>query len=458
MKDLNNIQTFYFVGIGGIGMSALARYFKMQGNAVFGYDKTSTELTDELIAEGIPVTFIDEISEIPQEVVSQAVPTNRQENVLIVYTPAVPKNNKIFNYFLSEGFVIVKRAELLGEISKNTLCLAVAGTHGKTTTSAILGHLLAECDMPVTAFLGGIAENYNSNFIYKGSGITVVEADEFDRSFLRLQPNIACITSMDADHLDIYGDASEIENAFTSFAELVEKKTNVLIKKDLPLEGMTVAVEETADYSAQNVKIENGAYHFDLKTPTETLENLIFNLPGRHNLTNAIMALGMAILAGSPMNCLPEALASFKGVKRRFSYKIKTEKLVLIDDYAHHPTELDALYQAVEEMYPDDHKQIVFQPHLFSRTRDFAAAFARSLSQFDEVVMLDIYPAREEPIEGITSKWLLDQVNVTKKRLVFKSALPEVLLKSNCRIKLLVGAGDIGAEVNRITQKLKYEA
>ncbi|WP_026452570.1 UDP-N-acetylmuramate--L-alanine ligase [Aequorivita capsosiphonis] len=458
MNNIKNIQTFYFIGIGGIGMSALARYFKMQGKAVFGYDKTSTDLTDALVSEGIPVTFTDEISEIQAEVVSNASPADRRENVLVVYTPAVPKNNKILNFFLSEDFTIVKRAELLGEVSKNTLCLAVAGTHGKTTTSAILGHLLAACNMPVTAFLGGIAENYNSNFIYKGSEITVVEADEFDRSFLQLRPDIACVTSMDADHLDIYGDISEIENAFISFADLVEKKENLFVKKDLPLNGLSVAVEETADYSAQNIRIDNGAYLFNLKTPSETFKNLTFNLPGHHNLTNAVMALGMAILAGSPRDMLPKALASFTGVRRRFSYKIKTEELVLIDDYAHHPTELDALYQAVEEMYPNDHKQIVFQPHLFSRTRDFAEAFAKSLSQFDEVVLLDIYPAREEPIEGITSQWLLNQVTVTKKRLVFKSALPEVLLESKCKVKLLVGAGDIGVEVNKITEKLKNEA
>ncbi len=432
-------------------MSALARYFKMQGKAVFGYDKTPTDLTDELVAEGIPVTFIDDISEIQKEVLSK-------ENVLGVYTPAIPKGNKILNYFFSEGFYIVKRAELLGEVSKNTLCLAVAGTHGKTTTSAILGHLLAECNMPVTAFLGGIAENYNSNFIYKGSEITVVEADEFDRSFLQLRPDIACITSMDADHLDIYGDALEIENAFRTFAQLVEKEENVFIKKNLHLDGMTVAIEEVADYEAQNVKIKDGAYLFDLKTPTGILENLSFNLPGRHNLTNAIMALGMAILAGSPTDCLPRALATFKGVKRRFSYKIKSEELVLIDDYAHHPTEIDALFQAVEEMYPNDRKQIVFQPHLFSRTRDFGEGFAKSLSQFDEVVLLDIYPAREEPIEGITSEWLLNQIDAQQKRVVFKSALPEILLQSKCRIKLLVGAGDIGAEVSKLTQKLKNEA
>ncbi len=431
-------------------MSALARYFKMQGKRVFGYDKTSTELTDELIAEGMNITFKDAVSEIPQEILNK-------ESVMVVYTPAVPKHNTILNHFFEDDFLIVKRAELLGEISKTTLCLAVAGTHGKTTTSAILGHLLAECNMPVTAFLGGIAENYNSNFIFKGNKITVVEADEFDRSCLQLRPNIACVTSMDSDHLDIYSDATDIENAFRTFLAFVKKDENIFIKKDLPLDGMTVAVEEAADYSAENVKIVDGAYNFDLKTPTDRLENLTFSLPGRHNLTNAIMALGMAILAGSPTDCLPQALANFKGVKRRFSYKIKTEKLVLIDDYAHHPTEINALFQAVDEMYPHDHKQIVFQPHLYSRTRDFGEDFAKSLSQFDEVVLLDIYPAREEPIEGITSKWLLEQITADKKRLVFKSALPEILLQSKCRIKLLVGAGDIGAEVNKLTKKLKDE-
>ncbi|WP_347374189.1 UDP-N-acetylmuramate--L-alanine ligase [Aequorivita sp. Q41] len=451
MKDLNQIQTFYFVGIGGIGMSALARYFNMQGKAVFGYDKTATDLTTELVSEGIAVIFSDEISEIPVAALSK-------ENVLVVYTPAIPKGNKILNYFFAEGFSTVKRAELLGEVSKKTLCLAVAGTHGKTTTSAILGHLLAACNMPVTAFLGGIAENYNSNFIYKGSEITVVEADEFDRSFLQLRPDIACVTSMDADHLDIYGDALEIENAFRTFAELVEKEENVFVKKDLPLNGMTVAIEAQADYEALNVKIKEGAYLFNLKTPNGILESLMFNLPGHHNLTNAIMALGMAILAGAPIDLLPQALATFKGVKRRFSYKIKTDRLVLIDDYAHHPTEIDALFQAVEEMYPDDEKQIVFQPHLFSRTKDFAEGFAKSLSQFDEVVLLDIYPAREEAIDGITSRWLLDKIDSNKKSLVAKAVLSEVLLKSKSRIKLLVGAGDIGAEVNKLTKILSDEA
>lgn len=451
MKSIVNIQTFYFVGIGGIGMSALARYFKLMGKEVFGYDKTPSEITGALISEGIPVGFVDEVSEIPGLV-------SKDNDVLVVYTPAIPKQNKLLQYFISEGFSIMKRAALLGEVTKNSKCLAVAGTHGKTTTSAILGHLLVECNMPVTAFLGGIAENYNSNLIYKGHEITVVEADEFDRSFLQLRPDIACITSMDSDHLDIYGDATTLEDAFSDFSELIPNKENFLFKKGLPLHGKTVAIAETADFEAQNVRIENGSYVFDLKTPKVTLKDLQFYLPGHHNLFNAVTALGMAILAGSPTDCLPKALLSFKGVQRRFTYKIKTESLVLIDDYAHHPTEIDALYQAVSEMYPKDRKLVVFQPHLFSRTRDFGNRFAESLSQFDEVILLEIYPAREEPIPGITSSWLLDKIENQNKKMVSKATLSMAMKESKCRIQLLVGAGNIGAEVNRITKLLKNEA
>ena len=450
MNNLDHIKTLYFIGIGGIGMSSLARYFKLQGKEVYGYDKTKTELTEELIKEGIPVVFSDEVSEIPSFICNK-------EELWVIYTPAVPKDNKILNYFRSENFTLMKRAALLGKVSENTLCLAVAGTHGKTTTSAILGHLLAACDMPVTAFLGGIAENYNSNLIYNGGEISVVEADEFDRSFLQLHPDIACITSMDADHLDIYGDVKHIEDAFYEFAALVKNKETLLFEKNLRLKGKSVSVDGQADYTAENIRIEANSYVFDLKTPELRIKNLKFHLPGHHNLINAVMALGMAILAGAPIEALPNALESFTGVKRRFTYKIKTEKLVLIDDYAHHPTEINALFQAVSEMYPQDKKQIVFQPHLFSRTRDFAEGFAESLSQFDEVILLDIYPAREEPMEGITSKWLLDKIVSPNKRLVLKTDLPELLLNSRARVKLLVGAGDIGAEVKGLTKILSHE-
>lgn len=449
MKPLENISSVYFIGIGGIGMSALARYVLLMGKKVYGYDKTPTSLTTELLAEGMIITFVDAISEIPFQL--------SKTNTLVVYTPAIPKETAILNYFISEGFEVIKRAKLLGEVTKNSLCLAVAGTHGKTTTSAILGHLMASCNMPVTAFLGGIAENYHSNFISRGTEITVVEADEFDRSFLQLQPDIACVTSMDADHLDIYGDASAIEDSFKEFSKLVPKKENLLFKKGLPLEGRTVAVEEPADFEAQNVRIENGAYVFNLKTPTETIYDLHFLLPGHHNLHNAITALGMAISAGTPTPGLPKALLSFKGVERRFSYKIRKQDLVLIDDYAHHPTEIDALFQAVTEMYPKSKKQIVFQPHLFSRTRDFGDAFAKSLSKFDEVLLLEIYPARELPIQGVDSQWLLQKISNPNKALIQKEEMTIRLKNSSCSIKLMVGAGDIGAEVANIVKKLEDE-
>ncbi len=453
MNVLQNIQQIYFIGIGGIGMSALARFANLKGLTVHGYDKTQTKLTDVLLSEGMKITFKDDVTAIKKEAFDVS-------ETLVIYTPAIPKSNNVFNWFKTNGFNLLKRAQFLGEITKDTTCLAVAGTHGKTTTSAILGHLMVACDMPVTAFLGGIAENYNSNFISKGTAITVVEADEFDRSFLTLSPDIACITSMDADHLDIYGNATAIENSFKEFANLVKDKKNLLHKSGLPLDGQTVAIEEPAAFEAQNVRIEQGGYVFDLKTPTITLKHLKFYTPGHHNLHNAVTALGMAILAGSPTDCLPSALASFKGVERRFSYKIRTEHLVLIDDYAHHPTELNALHQAVSEMYPDDKKVIVFQPHLFSRTRDFADGFAESLAQFDEVLVLAIYPAREESIEGVHSDWLVKLINEKRNtalklaKIVSKQHISEALKNSKCRIKLLVGAGDIGAEVASVTKVL----
>jgi len=431
-------------------MSALARYFKMQNKTVLGYDRVATPLTDALEQEGIAITFNDNVDALPKEI-------TEDKNVLVVYTPAITRENKILDYFFTRNFTVVKRAALLGQVSQNSFCLAVSGTHGKTTTSAILGHLLVASDMPVTVFLGGVSENYGSNFIYRGKDITVVEADEYDRSFLQLRPDVVCITSMDADHLDIYGDASELELAFRSFVALVDREEHILIKLGLDLPGKTVAIEKTADYEVQNLRVVDGIYRFDLKTPETIVEDITFNLPGRHNIVNAVMAFGMSRLAGAPIESLVTGLASFKGVDRRFTYKIRTASLVLIDDYAHHPTELAALHQAVAEMYPDDKSQIVFQPHLYSRTRDFGEAFAKSLSLFDEVVLLDIYPAREKPIPGITSDWLLDQIIATEKQLVSKENLADVMASSQSRVKLLVGAGDIGNEVGKIAKILGHE-
>jgi UDP-N-acetylmuramate--alanine ligase len=444
--DLNQIHNVYFVGIGGIGMSALARYFKFIGKNVAGYDRTPTHLTDELKAEGIAIHFEDKVELI-------ALPFLNRQNTLVVVTPAVPKEHMQWNYFLDNEFVVKKRAEVLGIITKDTYCFAVAGTHGKTTTSSILGHILYESGLDVTAFLGGIVENYNSNLIGSGKTVTVVEADEFDRSFLHLHPDIACITSMDADHLDIYGDTAAIEATFREFADKVQDKSHMFIVNGLPLEGVTVGVNE-GQFSATNIRIENGWYVFDVVTPYETIEGLRFALPGHHNLTNALLALAMAKTYGVSSEDIRKALESFKGVKRRFSYQIKKQGLVYIDDYAHHPTEINAVYQAVTELYPNEKVLAVFQPHLFSRTRDFADGFAKSLSAFENIVLLDIYPARELPMEGITSGWLLGKMENPNKKLVSKADLLPFLKMTDATVIVTIGAGDIGEMVPEIKKVL----
>ena len=444
--NLNQIHNVFFIGIGGIGMSALARYFKYIGKEVSGYDKTPTVLTNELIDSGINIHFEDSIDLIPKDYTP--------EDTLVIITPAVPKNHSQWNYFLNNNYQVKKRAEVLGIITKDTFCFAVAGTHGKTTTSSILGHILHQSGADVTAFVGGIVENYNSNLIGNGKTVTVVEADEFDRSFLHLHPDIACVTSMDADHLDIYGTSDAIKQSFTEFADKIKDKGKLFITKELPLEGVTVAVNEDAVYSAVNVRIDNGSYVFDIKTPSGILKDFRFGLPGRHNLMNALMAIAMALSFGTPTDAIAIALASFKGIRRRFSYQIRTENLVYIDDYAHHPTEIDAVHQAVRELYPGKKVLAVFQPHLFSRTKDFADDFARSLSQFDEVVLMDIYPARELPMEGVTSDWLLGKIDNKNKQLVSKENLIGTILKSEAPIIVTIGAGDIGELVGTIKQAL----
>ena len=444
--NLNQIHNVYFIGIGGIGMSNLARYFKNLGKKVSGYDKTPSVLTNELIESGISIHFEDDINAIPKDFYL--------ENTLVIITPAVPKTHSEWNYFLERDFQVKKRAEVLGIITKDTFCFAVAGTHGKTTTSGILGHILQESGADVTAFIGGIVENYNSNLIGSGKTVTVVEADEFDRSFLHLHPNIACITSMDADHLDIYGTSEAIEESFVEFASKIEDKSNLFITKELPLEGVTCAVNEDAVFKAFNVRIGNGSYVFDVQTPTEIIQDLHFGLPGRHNLMNALMAIAMAKLFGTPTDAIAKAIASFKGIKRRFSYQIKTDVKVYIDDYAHHPTEINAVHQAVRELYPNQKVLAIFQPHLFSRTRDFADDFAKSLSAFDEIIVLDIYPARELPMEGINSQWLMGKMTNTNKKIVVKDDLIASILESDATIIVTIGAGDIGELVPSIKKAI----
>ena len=440
--------SIFFIGIGGIGMSALARYFVEKGVDVSGYDKTKSEITNTLEDLGISVLFKDNMDLIDSRFLNP-------EKTLIIYTPAIPKTHRQLQYFRENGFQLKKRSEVLGIITAQTFCFAVAGTHGKTTTTSILGHLLNQADVEVTAFLGGISENYYSNLILNGTQVSVVEADEFDRSFLTLSPDYACITSMDADHLDIYGNASELKKSFEEFSEKIRPNGKLFVRNGLPLKGITYGLEDNADYSASNIMIKKGSYVFDLKTPKALLKNFKFDLPGRHNLSNAIAALAMSVEYGIPHQQLAKALASYKGVKRRFSYQIKTRDLVYIDDYAHHPAEIDAVHQAVREMYPHQKVLVIFQPHLFSRTQDFGEEFAESLSHFDEIALLEIYPARELPIEGVDSKWLLEKIKNENKLLIKKDEIITTINSSEASIVMTLGAGDIGEEVKHIKKALR---
>lgn len=451
MKSLENISTIYFLGIGGIGMSAIARYFHANGKLVMGYDKTPTQLTKELQEEGIDITFKEEVHKLSKQL-------KDKEHTLIIYTPAVSEENLLYQYILEHNFSILKRAEILGLITKDIPTLAVAGTHGKTTTTAILAHILKQCGVQLTAFLGGISENYQTNFINDGNAAVVVEADEFDRSFLQLSPNIASITSMDADHLDIYGSKNELENSFREFVAKVPNQEDLFFAEGLNLQGNPIGFSSDSDYVISDISIHNGSYFFNFKTPNEVLKEIEFSLPGKHNLMNAAMALAMAIKFGVDSAKAKHSLASFKGVRRRFTYHLRTEDKVLVEDYAHHPSEIDAVYQAVREMHPNKKVLAVFQPHLFSRTQDFANEFATSLSPFDAVMLLEIYPAREKPIAGINSKMLLDKIDNEQKSLIDRELLIDKIKEASAEVVLLLGAGDIGDEVQKIKIALNHES
>ena len=446
---LNTYHNIYFVGIGGIGMSALAKYFHKQNKKVSGYDKTPSDNTKTLEDLGVNISYSDDIETIDPKYLQPL-------DALVVYTPAIPNSNVILNYFNSNHFTVLKRSEILGMITKDTFCFAVAGTHGKTTTTSILGHLMFEANQNMTAFLGGISENYNSNLIQNGSETTVVEADEFDRSFMTLSPNFACITSMDADHLDIYGDKDSLKQSFLDFSKNISNDGKLFVHESLSLEGITYGIDSNADYAAQNIKIVEGAYYFDLKTPDSILSNFRFHLPGSHNLNNAVAALAMALEFGCTKEKLQKGLNSYRGVKRRFSYKIKEQSFVFIDDYAHHPKEIDAVYQAITEMHPNRKVTAVFQPHLFSRTQDFGEEFAHSLSVFDAVLLLEIYPARELPITGIDASWLLEKITAPFKKLVTKSALFDVIKSIDNPVLVTMGAGDIGTLVEPLSKEILH--
>lgn len=430
-------------------MSALARYFRFMDIAVAGYDKTETPLTAELSNAGIAIHYEDNVALIPESFLDT-------RHTLVVYTPAVATSLSEYRYLEANGFVIKKRSEVLGMITKDSFCFAVAGTHGKTTTSAILAHLLKEAGMPITAFLGGISEDFNSNFLLEGTEYSVVEADEFDRSFLRLAPTIACITSMDADHLDIYGNADALTASFIDFTKRIKPGGKLFVRKGLPVAGITYGIDDASDFCIQNISIVNGSYVFDLETPDTRLTGVRFNKPGRHNLLNALVAFAMALESGVAPQVLADALATFKGVQRRFSYKIKTEDFIFIDDYAHHPTEIDAVFNAITEMHPNKKVLAVFQPHLFSRTRDFVDAFAASLSQFPNVLLLDIYPAREQPISGVDAEWLLGKMTSMNKKKIGKEQLIAEIRNQDPEVLITMGAGDIGLEVEKIKKNMTY--
>lgn len=436
--ELSSIKQVYLVGIGGIGMSGLARYFHKRGCQVSGYDRTETELTKALADEGMQITYTDDVTEI-SPAFSVAV-----NSLLVIYTPAIPKDSQILNFFRAGGFEPRKRSQVLGIISKEMFTVAVAGTHGKTTTSTMVAHILKHSGFDCTAFLGGISSNYNTNVLFGDNNVMVVEADEYDRSFLTLHPDVAIITSMDADHLDIYGSDASVKESFQLFASQLKAGGKLIHKKGLALEnGITYSAKEQADVYAENVSIQNGTFFFDFNSADLKIQDIELGLPGLHNVENSVGAIQAALTLGIEPDRIKAALKDFKGVKRRFEYIVKNSRHIFIDDYAHHPEELRACITAVKSLYPDKKLTVMFQPHLYSRTRDFAEGFAEVLSMADELLLLQIYPARELPIEGVHSEMILKKVGAASSRICEMDEAIELVARQKPELLLTVGAGDI---------------
>ncbi len=461
---LEQIKKVYLIGIGGIGMSALARWFNTHHYQVAGYDLTPTPLTTQLETEGIKIHYEDNIALIPSDFKAASL-----EEILIIYTPAIPKDHQEFAYFLSNHYLIKKRAEVLGWLTKDHFTIAVAGTHGKTTTSAMIAHILYNSNIPFTAFLGGIMQGYDQNLLNKQvpekEMVMLAEADEYDKSFLHLHPDIAIVTAMDEDHLEIYGDKKHIEATFQEFTKKIKPKGRLFAKKGINLDKNSVEAnvyfenydsQNPTDYYADKVRYEEGSFVFDWHSKTENITNLRLGIPGYHNVENAVAAIAVARNLQISKNEISKAIASFKGVKRRFEYIINTPKLIYIDDYAHHPKEVEALLYSVKKMYPHQKITAIFQPHLFSRTRDFAKEFAESLSQADELILLEIYPARELPIEGVNSHIILEKVQCSDKKICTQSQLIEILIHKKEKIEVLlsIGAGDIGQMTQAIAKAI----
>ena len=443
---LEKYKNIYFLGIGGIGMSSLALYFIDKQKSVGGYDKVKSSITNQLSLKGSIINYEDSKENIPNNFLNK-------EETLVVYTPAIPKSNKQFVFFQQSSFKILKRSELLGIISKNKFCIAVAGTHGKTTTASILSHILLENNINFTSFIGGISENYNTNFIHNGDEIILVEADEFDRSFLTLYPDIACITSIDPDHLDVYFNEQSLHDSFTDFTNNVKNEGVLLVNEKISIKGSTFGFDKNSDFHITNYNVSNEEVFFDINY-NGLISSIKFNMQGRHNALNALVAFAIGLELKIDKLKLSKSLSTFLGVKRRFTYVLKSPKII-IDDYAHHPKEIEEISKSIKELYPEKKVTAVFQPHLYSRTRDFMSEFADSLSLFDEVILTEIYPAREKPIKNINSKNLLNRIENNNKCLITKSNLPKYLSKSSSDILVIMGAGDISEEVNSIKKHIE---
>lgn len=451
-----NYKNIYFLGIGGIGMSAIARYFAAKGYAVAGYDRTRSRLCEELEAEGIAIHYTDDVAQIAPEFL-------HNESTLVVYTPAIPAEHSEFVYFRQHGFTIEKRAQVLGEITRVERGLCVAGTHGKTTTSTMLAHLLKQSHVDCNAFLGGIAKNYTSNLMLSDtSDLVVIEADEFDRSFHHLTPYMAVVTAVDADHLDIYGTHEAYLESFAHFTSLIVEGGCLIMKKGIALQPRlgngvklyTYSATEQADFCATNVRIGNGTIVFDFVTPTETIADIELGVPVQVNIENGVAAMAVAWLNGVSADELRSGMRSFAGIRRRFEIWLKTDRLTIIDDYAHHPAELEASIKSVKALYADKKVLGVFQPHLYTRTRDFYQEFAAALSHLDEVMLVELYPAREEPIAGISSQTIYDEITCPK-TLTTKAELINVLKTKHFDVLLTLGAGDLDAMLPQIVESLK---
>lgn len=459
MIDTSKIERIFFIGIGGIGMSALARYFLAGGYEIYGYDKTSTRMTGSLSDEGCNITFKDDPESLPEVIRNK----NKSESLLVIYTPAIPAENKILSFFREGDYEIYKRAEILGAISERTDTLAVAGTHGKTTVSTMLAHLLTQSDTGCSAFLGGVSKNYNSNLLTGESKYTVIEADEFDRSFHRLKPLMSVVTSADPDHLDIYGDYESMIEAYNEFIGGIRPGGQLFInsrikgKLRLPVNITvnTYGLDDDSDFRAENIRQPGDYYMFDLVAPGRRIADIHFPFPGRINIENATAASSIALTCGITEQELRKGLLTFTGVQRRFDIRIRQENLVYIDDYAHHPEEIRACITSVREFFGSRKITAIFQPHLYSRTRDHAEGFAKILDTLDEVILLPVYPAREKPIEGVSSALILERMKLTKKRLMNMEDVAGELKPANLDVLLTIGAGDIDTLVRPIEELLK---